>query len=189
MKRVKAVDSALRYLESNKPKAIIVTDEGITEPTTRPVVEKLYTYIQNGGRVIIGLHFPTFVAVGKLNYFFTHHFGLSWRRGSYTRDDFQLNPACSLPNYVAARSFPPPYSMKALHLIGAKPEEKIFVPIPGDPSQPARYTAEYLDSTEARVLAARIERGYIVYIGDMNPEEGSDKVIVAFCGLSMTGDD
>ncbi|KAH8810742.1 hypothetical protein F5884DRAFT_897300 [Xylogone sp. PMI_703] len=163
LKRAKSVDGTLRYLESNTPKAVMVTDEG--------------------GLVFIGLLFLTFIDVGKMNYFFTQHFALPWRRGSQERRTFQLNPVSTLPDGVAVASLPDYYSMKALRIEGAMPEEKLFIPIPGDHDEPRANSALYADSTEAGVLGARIGKGYLVYSGDVNPEVGSDQLIIALCKL------
>lgn len=78
LKRAKSANGAIRYLEANNPKAILVTDEGLTEGKNGAVLEKVKTYIQNGGMVIIGLHFPNFTNMDDFDKFFGEGFGLPW---------------------------------------------------------------------------------------------------------------
>lgn len=70
LKRAKAAGGAIRYLEANNPKAILVTDEGLTKAKNRPVLDKVVSYLLNGGLVIIGLHFPSFTAMDVFDKFF-----------------------------------------------------------------------------------------------------------------------
>lgn len=60
LKRAKSTNGALRYLSSNNPKAIIVTDEGVTERKNASVLDAVLAYTRNSGLVIVGLHFPSF---------------------------------------------------------------------------------------------------------------------------------
>jgi hypothetical protein len=78
LKRAKSANGAIRYLEANNPKAILVTDEGLTARENGVVFEKVKTYIQNGGMAIIGLHFPNFTNMDVFDKFFSEGFGLPW---------------------------------------------------------------------------------------------------------------
>jgi hypothetical protein len=49
------------YLIANSFPAVLVTDEGLADEQNKVVLEKLVAYVRNGGRVIIGFHFSTFV--------------------------------------------------------------------------------------------------------------------------------
>ena len=40
LKRAKSSIGAIRYLEANNPKTILVTDKGLTKPTNRAMLEK-----------------------------------------------------------------------------------------------------------------------------------------------------
>jgi len=129
LKRAKAAAGATRYLEANNAKAIVVTDEGLTKAKNKPVLDKVVSYLRNGGLVIIGLHFPNFTIMDVFNQFFRKAFGLPWMRGDYHRT-FQFDPSSTLPANVASASLPAPFSMKVLHVKNARPEENIFVPVP-----------------------------------------------------------
>jgi hypothetical protein len=172
LKRVKTANAALRYLEDNNPRAIIITDQGLTDWRHHEVLRKVETYIRYGGLAIIGLHFCSFTTQDVFDNFFAYGFGLPWERGNYERTDFKHNPSGDLPPGTKPSSLPKPFSMKVLHVKGARPSEKIFVPVKA-----------YSDDPQAAVAAARIGSGYLVYCGDVNGEEGTDRIILSLCGL------
>ena len=182
LKRAKSASGAINYLEANNPRAILVTDEGLTEAKNRAVLENVMSYVRNGGLVIVGLHFPNFATFDVINGFF-ETFGLPWRSGNYHRDEFQLNPTCSLPRGVASNRLLAPYSMKALHVKNARPDEKIFVPVADDMTLSNVFPPRHIDNAQAAVVGAKVGDGYLVYIGDVNGEKGSDNIILSLCGF------
>ena len=183
LKRAKSSNGAIRYLEANNPNAILVTDEGLTVMEYRAVVEKLLAYVRNGGLVIIGFHFPNFAILDAIDKFFNEGLELPWQSGDYHRTTFQFNPSCSLPSGIMKDAFPTAYSMKVLHVKNARPHEKIFSPIPEAMTQSFIFPPSGVDEAQAAIVGANIGHGFLVYCGDVNGEESSDKVILAFCGL------
>lgn len=77
VKRAKTSTAAVRYLDANNPKAILVTDEGLAIPDNMVVLEKVQAYIRNGGLVVVGLHFPGLASMDVFDAFFAG-FGLPW---------------------------------------------------------------------------------------------------------------
>jgi hypothetical protein len=45
------------------------------------------------------------------------------------------------------------------------------------------FPPEYVDQAQAAVVGAKVGNGYLVYVGDVNAEEGSDNIILSLCGL------
>jgi hypothetical protein len=115
--------------------------------------------------------------------FFNETFGLPWQHGDYHRSDFHLNPSCSLPTGVAPNSLPAPYSMKVLHIKNARPHEKIFVPVANAMTQSHVFPPEYVDQAQGAVVGAKVGNGYLVYVRDVNAEEGSNNIILSLLGL------
>ena len=109
--------------------------------------------------------------------------GLPWKHGDYHRTDFQFSSSCVLPEGVRAGSFPMPYSMKVLHVKDALPEQRIFVPVEEARTQSRVFPPAGVDRSQAAVVGAHVGRGYLVYVGDVNGERESDRVVVALCGL------
>jgi hypothetical protein len=183
LKRIKSAPSALLHLEVNNPKVIIVTDQGLTEPDNAAVLAKVLSYVQSGGLVIIGLHFPDFVDIDAFNKLFTQDFGLPWKRGDYHLADFQFNPNCTLPTSAARDLLPPPYTMKVVHIANARPHEKIFVPVPGGTTLSHVFPPGPTGQEQAAVVCAKMGSGFLAYVGDVNAEDESNDVILSLCGL------
>jgi hypothetical protein len=115
--------------------------------------------------------------------FFGEAFGLPWVHGDYHRTNFQFNPSSTLPENVTSASLPAPFSMKVLHVKNARPEEKIFIPVPEAMTQSHVFPPSYIDQTQSAVVGAKFGDGYVAYVGDVNGEQGSNKVILSLCGL------
>jgi len=183
IKRAKDPNAAIRFLDDNIPKTIIITDQGLNEKKNKHVLDRVVSYVRSGGTVVVGFHFPNFTNGNEFDAFFKA-FGLPWVRGDYHRTDFQVNPSCTLPANVLPTSLPPPYSMKALHVDKARPEEKVYVPADGARVQSHVFPATPVsDASQAAVAVAKIGEGYLVYIGDVNSEMESAEVVLKFCGL------
>lgn len=184
VKRAKSASAALRTLADTAFKAIIITDQGITKSNkeTREVLAKVKTYIENGGLAIACLHFSSFTPMDKFDKFFKT-FGLPWENGDYHRTTFEINPSGLLPESVEPSSLPKPFSIKALHVKNAEPQEKICIPIEGAVTESHVFPPMYVDQTQAGVVGAKFGRGYLVYCGDVNGEDESNQLIVALCGF------
>jgi len=183
LKRAKSISGAINYLDANNPKAILVTDEGLTETENRVVRERIVSYVRKGGLIIVGLHFPNFVTMDAFDGFFNETFDLPWTRGGYDRTDFQLNHSSSLPSGITKNGLPGPYSMKALRVNNARPHEKIYIPVEDAMTQSLVFPASYVNQAQAAVVGSKIGDGYLVYIGDVNAEKGSFDVILSLCGF------
>jgi hypothetical protein len=73
--------------------------------------------------------------------------------------------------------------MKVLHVKYARAGEKIYVPVPEAMTQSMVFPPEFVDRTQAAIVGAKIGEGYLVYDGNVNPEEEQIKVFLALCGF------
>jgi len=73
--------------------------------------------------------------------------------------------------------------MKALHVKNVRAKEKIFIPVDNAQTQSHVFPPTFVDQAQAAVVGAKVGKGFVLYIGDVNGEEGSDKVILCMCGL------
>lgn len=195
VQRAKSPNDAIQYLTKNRPKAVIITDEGLTLKANAIVLPTLIWYLRAGGIAIIGLHFPNFGHFDAIDSFFESAFDLPWKCGSYTKNDLEVNPFCKLPDGVALSSLAGPQYVKALYIKHARPDEKIIVPEPvadepdseepeiEDMPQKPEITPEYLEETQATTTGAKIGNGYLVYCGNVNPGDELNRIILALCGL------
>jgi len=170
VQEVTHIASAIEHL--SKPQAeyaaVVVTDAGIIEKDFIAVQEKLVEYARTGGTVIFGFHLASFARPLDLAKFFKDKWALSWKTGDYHRETFTLSHQALLMN----RQNPdllPEYSMKALHLSGTKPEDRVYVASPNSAQSPA--------------IFAKYGRGFLGYIGDVNTEDGTTKLLLAMCGI------
>lgn len=61
--------------------------------------------------------------------------------------------------------------MKVLHVKNARPEEKVFVPVPDAKTQSMVFPLSHVDHAQAAVVGARIGGGFLIYCSDFNTEE------------------
>jgi hypothetical protein len=84
---------------------------------------------------------------------------------------------------VALNKLPAPYSIKVLYVKNAWPDKKIFVLVLNAITQSNVFLPEYVNQAQAAVVGAKVGNGYLVYIRDVNAEEGLDKIILSLLGL------
>lgn len=169
LKRADTARTAMEYLASPNLSGVFVSDAGITKRTNSQVVTKLVEFAKAGGSVVIGGSFSTFVRPLHMETFFEKAWGVNWKSGSYHRTTFQLNTSHALAKHNL--SLPSSFSMKALHVKGAAPDTAV-------------YTSNYdSEPGESPAVHVSMGKGFLAYIGDVNWEEGSSKLILAMLGL------
>lgn len=77
--RVSGPDDAIDYLSKNTPKAILVTDSGLTEHSV--VLNKVLSYVRGGGTGIFCCQFSIFISPKDFNLFFSEKLKLDWEFG------------------------------------------------------------------------------------------------------------
>ncbi|KAL3454637.1 hypothetical protein BJX65DRAFT_301272 [Aspergillus insuetus] len=171
LKSEKTASDAIQALNEGNLKAVIITDEGLTARANKKVLNKVKTFVQNGGLAIVGLHFnPSPLG--------THSTGslllLSSPGSGETIDVIPLTSIASVPcpPTAVAASFPEWVNMKAVHVAHVRPDERIFLS-----------GSSYPEALEAGVAATQVGSGYLAYVGDANAEVESNKVILALCGF------
>ncbi|GLB35584.1 hypothetical protein LshimejAT787_0211490 [Lyophyllum shimeji] len=173
---------ALTHLSSPGLGGVFVTDAGIIKRQHSQVVTNLVEYAKAGGSVIIGGSFSSFIKPRDMTTFFKTSWGVNWEPGSYHRTKFFLNPAHDLAK--TNPSLPPSYSMKALHVKDTPPDLMVY-----RPTQESRLESVVFSDkpvtifNESPAIRTRIGKGFLGYVGDVNWEEGSSKLVLAMLGL------
>jgi hypothetical protein len=86
------VEFALRFLSTNRPSAILITDPAIiTKTANRALLFMVMSYVMNGGTAILCADFAKGIAFPDLDPFFEDICGLPWRKGRYYRTEVHLN--------------------------------------------------------------------------------------------------
>jgi hypothetical protein len=167
LKKSKTAAGTARFLESNTPDAIIITDQGLTRAEGKTVIEKLATYVRAGGLVIVGLHFPQYSSGPAFKAFF-RNFGVPWEAADLATHQVRFNVGSELPGKATPIAISP-YTAKVLLVKNALPREKIVVPVERQ--------------VQAAVVGAKVGEGFVVYAGDTNPGPEADQIILSLCGL------
>ncbi|THX85995.1 hypothetical protein D6D04_01652 [Aureobasidium pullulans] len=191
VQRSKQAAPTIRYLTTNNPTAILITDAGIMDPANIDVVKALKAYISNGGTAILCCSCSSFMNPSKADRFFTTHFSLPWKFGNYERTDVYLREEVAVRHLPLGRKglehLPRSYSQKAVFLKNVSEEGIIYSPREDSMTQSRVFAPRAADTEQTPVAWVGIEKGWLGYVGDVNGEEGSDSVILAMCGLSASG--
>ncbi|KAL1999505.1 hypothetical protein VTN02DRAFT_4423 [Thermoascus thermophilus] len=166
IERATESDEAIEYLSSNNPRAILVTDPGLTRSEHYKVFKKVLPYVQGGGILIFCLQFSSFIRPADFDRFFRTKLHLPWKFGIYERNDTYLNR--SVTHIKNMDRLPRVYSQKAVRLKDVDPGDALYLPSSGG---------------EAPVAFTAYEQGWVGYTGDVNTEEGTYQAIVAMCGF------
>ena len=183
--------ATLKHLSANpKPTACLITHPSITEDGK--VIGKLKEYVTNGGRMIVG--FSEFLNRLTLPQFapFFRHWDLPWEVGAYHRSTFALNPA-GIPHPLRPKKLFEAYSMKSTSLKNVQPKDKVYLPVStsrvedrsGNLGEPL--TGALLN--ECPAAWTRVGQGYLGYVGDVNDEEESTRLVLEMCGITIAPGD
>lgn len=176
------VDSTT-FLASTNPKAILITTAAFAKRKYHKLQTTVVEYAQAGGTVILCGQFCNMISPPVMDAFFQSTWSLPWKFGDYHRTTFKLNPlrAERLRNTTALKD---PYSIKAVHIKGAAPEDAVYIS-----TEDSRVQSMVFPSTSAHnpaqapVLFTSVGSGYLGYIGDVNAEEETTSVILTMCGF------
>lgn len=76
IQRASKPTAALNYLSTTTPTRIVVTDPGIIQPAHSAVLEKVVSYVRDGGIAVLACHFSGFISPLELNPFFRSYWNL-----------------------------------------------------------------------------------------------------------------
>lgn len=166
-----------RYINSTvRPQAIIVADAFVTVPSYRDVLLRLVDYARIGGTVIYAGLLSSFSTSSTLNAAFEHMWKLPWRTGPYHRKTVELNTAVKGINIKLVSK---KYSQKALLLANVELPHAVYL----EPAKTRRVETGPHGRTvyETPAAFAPIGQGFFGYIGDVNGEAGTIKLLLAMC--------
>ena len=100
-------------------------------------------------------------------------FDLPWRSGSYARSNSTLNPDMTSLDTAGLLE---EYSQKAVHLSGVDSRDTVYLP----DEEPY-----HVDPSETPVALASVGPGRLGYVGYVNREDGTRKVVLRMFGVSL----
>jgi hypothetical protein len=163
----------------NRPKAIFVTDPGITTTKNDIVSDKLVDFARNGGIVVLGGLFSSSIRPSDLRRYFKK-WDLSWKDGSYHRTTVALNQTAG---GVPRSELPSSYSQKALFLANVDSNAAWYLPTESSVVESRVFPPGPVATSETPVAFTKVGNGWLGYIGDVNAEEDTDAVVLGMLGL------
>lgn len=168
MDRAATPEAAFQFLnQSPPPSVILITDGGIARKNQKKLWQRVIDHLRGGATVVLAGCFSSMLNTSEFDRFFALA-NVPWRRGSYYRTDVKLSrPA--VPADIAEK-LPASYSQKAQYIRNVEFPSRWY-------SETERIDAE------AAVAFGQVDSGFLGYVGDVNPEKGSESVVLAMCGL------
>lgn len=180
--------AARAMLTERKPRVILSVDAGLLGKR-KSFVDfqfELVKYVRNGGTLILACLFSG-NAPPELHDALLARFELPWKYGDYHRTTFFRNPVFrDVLGPQLYNSLEESYSMKTLHLKHVPAEARVYIPEASSRTQSAVFPAEVVDLQQCPAAFAKCGRGYVGYIGDVNNEVGSQKLLMAMLGKSYS---
>jgi hypothetical protein len=172
---------ALQYLADTNLKGVYVADEGIVRRKNSWVLSSLVEWVNAGGIAVVSSMCPSFLTGPEFDRLFKK-WGLPWKRGDYYRTTFVLNPSTH-QSTINSANLTTPYSMKATHLKGVKPEDVLYTPTEDSRVESHVFPPDPVDLSNVPVAYTRIGDGFLGYVGDGNAEDDSTGIILAMLRL------
>lgn len=177
----RSIGGARTYLSTTRPLVILAVDAGLLGNTSEhgQFQKELASYVSSGGTLIMACLFSSFARPPQLDAFYTR-ISLPWRVGDYHRTTFYRNPAFrAIFGPQLHTSLEDSYSMKTLHLQHVTQAARVYVPEASSRTQSMVFAPAEVDLQQCPAVFSPYGKGFIGYIGDVNNEEGSRKLLTA----------
>ncbi|EIN04389.1 hypothetical protein PUNSTDRAFT_19788, partial [Punctularia strigosozonata HHB-11173 SS5] len=166
---------------AQRPDAVLVIDGAVVEPRYRKLRAALVTFTKQGGTVVLGANFSNGLPWGEKTAEFFAQWGLTWQSGNYHRTTVHLNPN-GIPG-MDTQGLDESYSVKALNLKNVHPSLRVYFPSSSSRTESHVYEPIPVDTAQTPAAFVHVGRGYLGYIGDVNGEDPTTKLILRMLGL------
>ena len=169
-----------------RPNAVILSDPALAHTKHQKLLTTLIDYVRAGGTAVAALQFSTHLKPAQTRPFFAR-WGVPWERGAYYRTTTALNPA-GVPAPLSGAALLPSVSAKALHVKNAPREHAVYLPTAQSHVESHVYAPHPIVGAmaqESPAVWARVGEGYLGYVGDVNGEQGSTRLILEMCGVEV----
>lgn len=169
-----------KRLSSGSIRGVYIADGGIlSHENSSVLLPLLASYVKAGGTVLAGGLFPISMNIPNSKAFFSA-FGLTWEMGWYGRAVYEVVATSELgkknPELADV------YGMKAVHLKGINLDVPVYIRLP-DEDDTDEDSERANDPFDAPAVRARVGKGSVGYIGDVNGEDDTASVVLAMFGL------
>ena len=169
-----------------RPDAIILSDSALANPKHSKLLARLVAYARTGGTVVAALQFSNTVKTGELRSFFAA-WGVPWDHGGYYRTTTSLNPS-GVPAPLNKDALLPEASAMSVHLSRVSRSHAVYLPTADSRIESRTHAPERLTPAQAQESAAALApvgHGYFGYVGDVNGEQGSTRLVFEMCGVKV----
>ncbi|KAF6758227.1 hypothetical protein DFP72DRAFT_808054, partial [Ephemerocybe angulata] len=176
-------DELEQRLASRSIRGIYIADAGILKPENKSLLPKLASYVKAGGTVVAGGLFPSMINIPDSKAFFSA-FGQSWSMASHNRAVYELAPSSELARKNP--SLPDMFSIKSSNLKDINLEVPVYLAYPDSEDEEEDEDDNGWGDDEpfdAPIVRARVGRGTLGYIGDVEGSEEISPVVLAMFGL------
>ncbi|KAJ7115810.1 hypothetical protein C8R44DRAFT_214703 [Mycena epipterygia] len=183
------VDSKIAFrgaVKTTNPEAVLVVDAAITYEENTDVLQQLIRFARAGGIVVCCSNFSNNMDFREADVFFSQ-WRLPWDAGSYFRTAIHLNSRSVAG--MSSEGLSASYSVKSLSLVHIGPaEHTVYNPSSSSLIESHVFESDMfpVDPAESPCAYAPVGRGYFGYVGDVNSEEDSTRVVLAMVCIPPT---
>jgi hypothetical protein len=173
-------------LKTTKPSAVLAIDAAISKEDNLDILQQLIQFTTAGGTVVCCCNFSNGLNYRTAAEYFSQ-WRLPWDAGSYFRTTVHLNPLRSVPG-LSFDGLSASYSVKSLALTHVRPENAVYNPSSTSLIESHVFAADEfpVDPAETPCAYGAVGRGHFGYVGDVNNEEDSTRVVLAMIRLPPT---
>ena len=153
------------------PQAIIATDASLCNDSGASLPNKVIKYVHAGGILVFAGHFPSVARFTEIEKLFLR-FRLPWRSGDYTSATLNFNP---FNDTIDTNGLKVRFTTKALYLDNVAKRHAVYLDFGHSKSHGKR--------VQSPVVYAKVGRGRIGFVGDVNGSAASVKAITSMCNL------
>lgn len=156
---------------------LLATDAALSTSYFEYELHVLVTNVRDhGATVIFGCTFANFARPADLGLCFAA-FGLPWQSGDYHRAESNRNNSCMSLSRVEKNKLVHRYVQTALNLRYVRREDAVYLPIASMGPEPDEVCMQ------VPAALAKVGRGWVGYLGDVNAEVESEAVVMAMLSL------
>ncbi|KAL8684780.1 MAG: hypothetical protein Q9218_008139 [Villophora microphyllina] len=171
-------------LSSPSLKVVLVPDGGLSLGKFTALQIQLARFVKAGGILIFCCLFSNFTTPPNADRLY-QNFDMPWKYGDYHRSTFYLSQkAKTVFGTARAATLEREYSMKAVHIKDATVNSKVYVPLEQSRVQSMVFPPSAVDQSQSPAVWTKCGEGSLGYIGDVNNEEGTRKLLMVMLGKS-----
>ncbi|KAF2159111.1 hypothetical protein M409DRAFT_71238 [Zasmidium cellare ATCC 36951] len=181
LQEITTAAEASKLFNGNAKPVVLAIDQALSEKKHDRLRAEAVNFVKNGGTIIFGCHFPSFVTPPNIDKLFSA-FSLPWQMSEYNRTEFNVNGAMEQIN---TSGLVPRYSQKAVQLKKVPRSDAVYLPDASSYTQSMVFPAAPIaDLTLTPAAFGASGQGKVGYLGDVNAEAATTHVVLAMCGLS-----